>query len=242
MLSAAVVLAGALAGGFVSGLAGFGTGLVGLGFWLYVVRPSDAASLVMLCSVAAQIQTIPTIWHALDAGRLLPFIAAGLAGVPVGMMLLGRLDPNTFRLLIGLLLLAYASFMYFARIRTRIVWGGRAADSAVGFAGGILGGFAGLSGPLPTVWATLRGWGKDERRGVFQAFNLVVLAAALLAQAAAGRLTGPFFRLALVALPGTFVGAWLGSRVYRRLSDRRFSDIVLLLLGLSGLALVWSSV
>jgi len=52
---------------------------------------------------------------------------------------------------------------------------GRTADGAIGFAGGILGrGLAGLSGALPTVWATLRGWGKDERRGVFQAFNLTI--------------------------------------------------------------------
>src|SRR6266487_3872163 len=38
----------------------------------------------------------------------------------------------------------------------------------IGFAGGILGGLAGLSGVLPTLWASVRGWGKDERRGVFQ--------------------------------------------------------------------------
>jgi hypothetical protein len=32
-----VLLAGALTGGFVTGLAGSGTGLVALGVWLYVV-------------------------------------------------------------------------------------------------------------------------------------------------------------------------------------------------------------
>ncbi|MBV9735416.1 MAG: sulfite exporter TauE/SafE family protein [Acidisphaera sp.] len=238
---AAVVLAGAFAGGFVSGLAGFGTGLVALGIWLHVLEPPIAALLVMVCSVVAQVQTIPAIWHAVDRSRLLPFIAAGLLGVPFGMMLVARLDPHVFRLIVGVLLLAFSSFMHFAKIQARIAWGGRAADGAIGFAGGVLGGLAGLSGPLPTAWATLRGWGKDERRSVFQAFNLVILAAALAAHAAAGRLTGEFFRLALVALPGTFLGAWLGARAYRRLSDRRFNDVVLLLLGLSGLTLVWTS-
>jgi hypothetical protein len=34
-------------------------------------------------------------------------------------------------------------------------------DALVGFAGGILGGLAGLSGPLPTLWASVRGRGKD---------------------------------------------------------------------------------
>jgi uncharacterized protein len=50
-------------------------------------------------------------------------------------------------------------------------FGGRAADTGIGFAGEILGGLAGLSGPIPILWASMRSWGKDERRGIFQTFN-----------------------------------------------------------------------
>ena len=186
MLSAAmlVVLGGAFAGGFVSGLAGFGTGLVALGIWLHVLSPPTAATLVVVCSVVSQAQTIPAIWHAVDRNRIWPMLTGGLLGVPVGTRLLTHLDPAAFRLGMGVLLLAYSGFMLLSRVRTRMAWGGRMADSAVGFAGGVLGGLgAGLSGPLPTVWATLRGWGKDERRGVFQAFNLAVLSAVAVAHA-----------------------------------------------------------
>jgi uncharacterized membrane protein YfcA len=90
------------------------------------------------------------------------------------------------------------------------------------------------------MWATIRGWGKDEKRGVFQAFNLTVLGAALIAHAASGLLTSRVGWLVALALPGTLTGAWLGARAYRRLSDQRFHDIVLYALGLSGLALIWS--
>ena len=34
--------------------------------------------------------------------------------------------------------------------------------------------------------------------------------------------------------------SWLGSRLYHALSDRNFSDVVLVLLFLSGVALVWN--
>ena len=44
---------GALAGGFVAGLAGFGTALMALGIWLYVLPPSLAVPLVLICSVVA---------------------------------------------------------------------------------------------------------------------------------------------------------------------------------------------
>ena len=111
----------------------------------------------------------------------------------------------------------------------------------VGLLGGILGGLAGLSGALPTLWATLRGWGKEERRGVFQAFNLSMLGAALLMHAIFGLLTIEFARLFLVALPGTLAGAWLGARAYGRLTDARFHQLVLWLLAVSGVALVWAA-
>lgn len=236
-----MILAGALAGGFVSGLAGFGTGLVALGVWLMVVEPAMAATLVVLCSVVAHLLTIRSVWQAVDRARIWPMLAAGLAGVPVGTLLLGQLDPQAFRLGIGVLLLGFSGFMLLGRYRPRLRWGGRGADAVVGFCGGVLGGLAGLSGPLPTIWATLRGWGKDERRGVFQAFNFTVLAAALAWHAASGLITRDFAALALVALPGTLLGTWLGALAYRRLSDQHFHEVVLGLLALSGISLVASS-
>ncbi len=243
MLSATalVVLGGAFAGGFVTGLAGFGTGLVALGIWLQVIDPAPASTLVAVCSVAAQGQSIRAVWHAIDCARVWPMIAAGLLGVPIGTRLLAYVDPGAFRVGMGILLLVYSGYMLLARVRTWVTWGGHAADAAVGFAGGILGGLAGLSGPLPTIWATMRGWGKDERRGVFQAFNLAILAAVVGSHAASGLLTAELGRLALLALPGTLVGSWLGARAYHRLSDQRFHEVVLCLLGVSGLTLVWTS-
>jgi hypothetical protein len=241
--AAAIVLGGAFAGGFVSGLAGFGTGLVALGIWLHALQPAAAASLVMACSIIAQCLTLRAIWHAIRPARVLPFVVSGLLGVPVGAILLRHLDPEAFKLGTGLLLVAFSAFLLLHRrpVHLRLGVGERAADGAVGFAGGVLGGLAGLSGALPTVWASLRGWGKDEKRAVFQAFNLSVLAAALVAHAASGLLTAEVGRLVLLALPGTTAGAWLGARAYRRLSDRRFHEVVLALLLASGAFLVWGA-
>ena len=109
----------------------------------------------------------------------------------------------------------------------------------VAFGGGILGGIAGLSGPLPTVWAALKGWPKEERRIVFQVFNLTVLAAMLLASLVQGLIGLRLLAALALAFPGTLIGAWLGAWVYRRLDDRRFDRLVLALLLASGAGLVW---
>jgi uncharacterized membrane protein YfcA len=238
----ALLLFGALAGGFVSGLAGFGTALMALGIWLYVLPPSLAVPLVLICSVSSQISTLPTMWKVLDFKLAAPFVIGGLAGMPIGALLVAQAEPQIFKLSVGVMLLVFPAALFFVRKPMAFAFGGRPADAAVGFAGGILGGLAGLSGPLPTLWASVRGWTKDQRRGVFQIFNGSVLGAALLLQIVSGFVKTEVFWLALLALPGTLIGAWIGARTYRALSDRNFYDIVLGLLFLSGLALVWSSI
>lgn len=168
-------------------------------------------------------------------------LVAGLIGVPIGTLVLPSISLGAFKLGFGVALVGYCTFMLFAAGRVRLAAGGRGAEAAVGFAGGVLGGLAGLSGVLPTVWASLKGWPKAERRVFFQAFNMTLLTAMLVASAVQG-LIGPKSLLALgAAAPATLIGGWLGMRLYQRLDDWRFERIVLLVLLLSGLGLVWSS-
>jgi uncharacterized membrane protein YfcA len=232
---------GALAGGFVSGLAGFGTALIVLGIWLYILPPAVVVPLVLICSIVAQTSTLPSFWRSFDFKLVWPFLIGGVAGVPLGTVLVAHADPGVFKLSVGVLLLAFPLALYFDHLPVAVSFGGRIADGLIGFAGGILGGLAGLSGPLPILWASVRGWGKDERRGVFQTFNWTVLSAALCVQAGSGFITAEILRLALLVLPVTVIGAWLGARTYHALSDRNFRDVVLGLLFLSGIGLVWSS-
>lgn len=238
MTATLVVVAGAFAGGFASGLTGFGLGLVALGIWLHAIGPAEAAALLAICSIFSQLQTIPQIWHAIDWRRVGPMIAAGLLGLPLGIWLLPRIDPETFRLGAGILLVAFSGLLLAIPARPLVTTGGRGAEGAIGFLGGVLGGLGGLSGPPPIVWAALRGWSKEERRGVFQAFNLSILAASAFVHVVAGSATASVGWHVVVALPATLLGAWLGFRAYLRLSDRGFHRIVLALLFVSGLGLI----
>jgi hypothetical protein len=148
---------------------------------------------------------------------------------------------GAFKTGVGVLLIVYCSFLLLGQLSFKLTWGGRIADGAIGLGGGILGGLAGLSGPLPVMWAGLRGWGKDAKRGVFQTYNLSILTFALVSQSVAGLMTAEFGRLFLIALPGTIIGAFLGRRLYSRLSDRRFDTIILVLLMISGISLLRSA-
>ena len=109
MYTIAIIVLGALCGGFVTGLAGFGTGLTALGFWLYVVDPIVAAALVVICSVVGQVQSLYTVRRAVTWRRVWPFLLGGLVGVPLGVAALRVVDPKTLKILLGLLLVGYTS-------------------------------------------------------------------------------------------------------------------------------------
>jgi uncharacterized membrane protein YfcA len=104
-----------------------------------------------------------------------------------------------------------------------------------------MGGMASLSGPAPTIWIQLRGWNKDEQRGVNQPFNMAVLATALVSALVAGFLDRTFFVWAALCVPTTLVGAHLGLILYGRVNDAQFRKIVLVMLSLSGVTLIVSA-
>lgn len=237
----ALVLAGALAGGIVNGLTGFGTGITAMGVWLYALSPPVAATLVIICSVVSQVQTLPLVWRAIAWGRVLPFVLPGLLGVPIGTWLLPQIDPRSFKIGVGLFLVAYSGYVLARRSHLESAIGGRPADAVVGLGGGVLGGLTGFSGPLPIVWTDIRGWTKEQRRSVLQAFNFSILSVALLSHAVSGLLTREVAWATAAALPGTIGGAWAGARLYRRLGDRGFQRVVMALLLVSGLILIATS-
>src|SRR5260370_42245488 len=114
-IALALLFAGAFAGGFVSGLAGFGTALMALGIWLYVLPPPISVPLVLICSIVAQTSTLPAILRSIDFRLVWPFLIGGLLGVPLGTLLIAHADPIVFKLSIGVLLLIFPVALYFNR-------------------------------------------------------------------------------------------------------------------------------
>lgn len=233
-----VVVAGALVGAIASGLAGFAFAAATLGLYAHFLPGGVVSPLVVAASLAVQMIVLPMIWRRLDWRAALPFLAGGVCGVPFGAALLSVLSPDTFRHVAGALLLLYAITVLVARRLPALQVDSRLADAAVGFGGGVLGGFAGLSGILPTIWCSLRRWPKDRQRSVFQLFNSAMHVVTLSVYAVQGRLTAEVGGLLVAALPAIGLGAWIGFSLYRRIDDRAFARVLLVLLGLSGLTLL----
>lgn len=239
----AIAILGAALAGFTTGFAGFGTGLVASGLWFHALPAATVPPLVALASVAAQVAGLMTVRMAFDWPRAAPFLAGGLIGVPLGVAALAAATPILLRSAVGAFLILYAMYQLLLRREGRqLARPGRLADGAIGAAGGFLGGFAGLSGPLPLIWLQLQGGEPGQQRAIYQPFNLVVLVLACAAMAVAGQITPAVLWIALICLPATLLGAALGARAYVGVAPHTFQRVVLALLLVSGIVLIAQAV
>ncbi|WP_299829684.1 sulfite exporter TauE/SafE family protein [uncultured Roseobacter sp.] len=231
---------GALAGGFINGLAGFGTSLFALGFFLTIMPAVEAVAIIVVISVVSGLQGLWVVRGALTQNprRLARFLLPAIIGIPLGVASLKQIDVTALKLLVAFFLILYGGFFTLRRTLPKIDHPTPIMDCSVGFLGGVLGGAASLSGALPTMWCSMRAWPKYETRAVLQPFNVTVLAltAVMLAW------NGAYHRQTLlhlaVALPTAIVAAQIGIVVFRRLEDETFRRLLIAVCFISGTVLL----
>jgi uncharacterized membrane protein YfcA len=232
----AVLWAGAFVGGIASGAAGFAFGIAASSIWLHALAPIHTAFLVVAGGLAVQSGTIWTLRRSLDVRKLWPVLLAGVIGIPIGVWLLVHSNPGRFKLGIGVFLFSYGVYALIAP-RLPYVMAGHAADIAVGFVGGIMGGLGGYSGVLPAIWTQLRGWSKSEARAFYQPF-IVTMHVATIAALGAVAIDRAGLILFILALPALAIGTWIGWNLYGRLDEKRFRQALAVMLLLSGAMLI----
>lgn len=235
-----IVAAGAALAGFVQGLSGFGFGLTAMALWAWLLEPRLAASLAVFGALIGQLIAALSVRRGWDWRTLLPFLAGGLAGLPLGLWLLPRLDVPLFKFLLGAMLVIVCPLMFFAS-RLPHVRGGPAGDAVSGAAGGVMSGLGGFSGVAPTLWCTMRGFEKDKQRAVIQNFNLSIQVVTFASYVGTGIITADMLPLFAVAAPAILLPSLLGARLYAGISEQAFRKVVLGLLSLTGVALIATS-
>lgn len=224
-------------GGLVSGFAGFALGLVVSPVWLHLFSPLQTATLIVGCGLCMQTYGTWKLRHALSWRDLWPFIIGGAIGVPIGALLLTRIDPAYMRIGIGVLLLLYSTYGL-ARPAVKPLHATAPVELTVGIFNGVLSGLTGLPGVIVSIWCQIRGRPKDRQRAIFQPVILATLLMSIASLGFAGAITLPTVKTFAIGLPALFLGALSGMKLYGHLDEAAFRKAILVLLLLSGLTLV----
>lgn len=227
-------------GGFVSGFSGFAMGIVVSGVWLYVLTPIQTAALIAGYGLLTQGYGIARLRHELSWRNIWPLTIGTAVGIPMGVMLLTRIDPAWIRIGVGALLVLYAVYGL-ARPPLGPFKIGAPTDIAIGVANGLVGGLTGLGGIISTISCQFRGWSRDKQRAVFQPVLFAAFVVIAISQFAVGSYTVETVRLYVIGLPFMAAGIWVGFKLYGTIGDETFRKTVLLLALVAGVSLILSA-
>jgi len=224
---------------FVKGVAGFGPALFLVPLWSLLL-PLKQVQVVPATAFLLLLANLPMLFlvrRHLNPRRDLAAALPYALGIVLGTRCLLALPEAVLRRVLGALLLAFAAWVLIRpRVPSkspRLSRGEQMRLAAVGFSGGFLVGMVG-AGALPFLVYTPLRYPKDEARALFTA----VFALGTLVWAGSYLLFGLLGKeeasLALLALPGTLAGLWLGNRTAGRLSPTAFARVVGVLLVVPG--------
>lgn len=237
-----IFILGAMIAGFVQGLTGFAFALIAMSFWIWVLPPQLAAPLVVFASLWSHIIALGKEQkHQLPFSLVLPYIIAGLIGVPLGTYLLHLIDGNTFKTILGLFLVIWCPTMFFTPVFPRIQALGKLADGSIGFIGGILGGLGGFCGAAPSAWVMLKNLPKQQQRYILRHFNFAIQLFTIiiyLCQGTIHKVHLPYFALIILTVS---IPALIGAQMFYKISEKQFKQLVLSLLFASGCFLLLTS-
>ncbi len=221
-------------GSFVVGAAGFGSAAVAGAIMLFWLVPISAVPILSSASLTTQMISMGQLWKSLQWRGCLPLIIGGLIGMPLGVLLLERANPDVFRLAFGIFLVCWSGYLLL-RPKLKLQRRGALTEGIVGLTGGVTGGSIAFPGALPAIWCAVTRDTKEEQRGTIQIFIFVMQTATLAYLFASGVVGGGFWSDYIKMLPAIMIGTFLGVHIFTRINEALFRRLVLLLLLVAGI-------
>jgi uncharacterized membrane protein YfcA len=222
----------ALVGGVVSGLAGFGFGLVTVPLLLMLYPPATVTTVGSSLALASGWIVLLSTWRTVQVRTLSALVPGATIGVFIGTVLLRALEPAVIKLIAGIVVLLFAVSVL-RGWRINAVHHPLAAPLA-GLASGTLSTSAGMSGPPVVLLFTTRQYDMQQFRGSITAYlyyvNFIGLSVLILRGIVGWEQLGVALRL----LPVAIIGGFIGRRVLRYVSQAQFRRITLIMLLLTG--------
>ena len=213
-----------LMGATVLSTVGFGIGIATSPLLLLVIEPQTVVVVVNTVSLAVFALVIVRTRRHLRVRELLPVIAGGVLGVPIGVFMLSTLSGGVLSIAIAVLVVLFTASLRFGGLMA--LARGRATGPLVGLSvGALLSGF-GIGGPLVAVYLLARQLPSQAVRGQLALYFLVVESVAVIGYALSGLFTTERLALIAIVIVPVLLGYVLGTALVGRMSETRFRQTV----------------
>jgi uncharacterized membrane protein YfcA len=199
---------------------------------------------VVTSTVLGTLILIPLLYEVrgrVPVRRVIPLFVGSLAGIPLGVLILERIDATALEVVVAVLVIAGSLLIYFSP-ELRLRRPSPPLALGVGVLSGALRAATSMGGP-PIIFYALTLEREVERfRAILLAVFLPTSLVTIAALAAAGRVTGDVLLVSLVAQPAVVVGSLSGRWARTRVSESAFRLVVLALLFVSSAAVLATAV
>ncbi len=236
-MNLAVPLITVFVAAFTQSLTGFGSALVAMAVLPTLIGIHTAAPLVALLAMTLEGLLLIRYRSAVNLREILPLLVSSALGIPVGVLVLHHVDERIVLIVLGIVIASYALYALMNPRLPRLVhpaWAG-----VFGFTAGVLGGAYNTSGPPVVIYASSQNWNPGQFKGNLQGFFLASDALVILGHLLGYNINMQALHLYVLVLPALLLGAFLGTRLDRRLNPMVFRKVILVLLFVVGLRLLW---
>lgn len=232
------VLAAIVASGLVSGVTGFGFGLISMGVLATMMPVTRATAAVALLTLVVTLLNLWTVRRDVVWRETLPILATAVPAIAIGVWLLGVLDERWLSMGVGGMILAGCVGMIWTPRRARVQrawpWG-----PAAGLVGGLFGGALGTGGPPVVFYELLRGWDKTQSKSLLCAYFTITSTWRVTLLIARGVITRETLDLSALLIIPALAATYVGILIFRRLSTPAFRYVTIaLLVGLAAKLIV----
>jgi hypothetical protein len=220
----AVVAIAALVGGFVRGFSGFGGPAVMILVLVPFFAPVSILSKVMVIDFIANIKLIPSTVRDIHRATAIPVLAGTLLGGPLGFYALNSMDPHVMKRAIaaiaGSLTIMLIVGVKFSRIPS--LW----VHLGLGIFAGVVLGATNIAFAAALYFLALPLAARQGRANMIL-WGFVTSIALIIAHLAVSNLSWEsMWRAALIGFI-YLAGAWIGTFVFAKTSERNFRSLVL---------------
>jgi uncharacterized membrane protein YfcA len=228
-----------LAAGFTQGVSGFGSALVAMPLLLLFIDAKTAVPLCMLNGLIITAFLSLQLRRHVDWRKISPLLIGCMPGLYVGARFLKEADSNLIKLLLGVMLVSYALYNMFCKLRPRRIapfW-----PYIAGFFTGVIGSAFSAGGPPTIIYTTLTGWDKDDIKATLSVFFFTTGIFMASAHALAGLTTTAVLRYFSVSAAFVLLGVVAGSFCYGKVKRETYLKIILNLLVVMGGMMIFSA-
>jgi len=222
----------------IKGLSGFGSGLVAIPLLALFLPITMIVPLLGLLSYSGTIMQSIHLRKQVVWRDMLPLIPFSLMGIAIAVWLLVNVNEMILTRALGVFVLLYALYSLLPRPNYQ---GGRKWAIVAGSFGGMVGALFGTGGPFYVLYLNMRRLDKGPFRATIAMIFLVDGGARILGYAISGLYTVQVLGMLFMLLPVLFLGMYTGHNLHLKIEQKRFNQLISLLLMISGSMLLYKS-